>query len=237
MIMGRKPVGTVCYLGGVPALLEKFVWSWGQMIQYNAEIFCNNAQYVHYDRVTFSDHAPARNALAKRFQGDWICYLDTDHQFEPDVIARLYRLMIEHDLDVVTGLYRFKSPPYSPIAYQFNPEGGGGLQPLAHWPDNLELLEVASAGAGCLMIQRRVLNKIKLELQEEPFDRIGTFSEDHSFFKRLHKLAIKAYLAPHVEAQHLTVVAVDKTEEDYTFSLSDPFLMDGFTNNPVAKIL
>ena len=230
-MLGRKPIGTVCYLGGVPAILERFVWSWGQMIQYNAEIFCKDTEFVHYDRVTFSDHAPARNALAGRFMGDWLCYLDTDHCFEPDIVARLYRLLDYHDLDVVTGLYRFKKSPCSPVAFNMNPDSDNALQPLATWPDDLDLIQIDAAGAGCLMIRRHVLDRIRMELKQEPFDRKDNLSEDHSFFKRLRELEIKAYLAPKIEAQHLRVEAVDKAEDASALSLSNPIPVEGYRND------
>ena len=101
MLLGRKAIGTVAYMGGLPAVLEAFTWSWGQMIQYNQEVFCEGSEYIHYERTTISDHAPARNNLVTKFVGDWLIQMDTDHQFEPDIVARMVKLANLHELDVL----------------------------------------------------------------------------------------------------------------------------------------
>ena len=203
MIYGRMPMGTVSYMGGVPAVYEQFCWSWGQFIQYNEEFLCDNKKYIHYDRATFSDHAPARNSLVQKALGDWLFMLDTDHVFEPDILHRLLTSMTEADIDVITGMYQFKKKPYSPVVYGKNVQGN--TQALIFWSEEAKLFRIEAAGAGCLLVKRKVFDRIRNELGKEPFDRIEGYSEDHSFFKRLKELDIKAFCDPRVECNHVVV--------------------------------
>lgn len=213
MLLGRKAIGTVSYMGGLPALLEKFCWSWGQMLQFNAETFSEGTDYIHYMRSTISDHAPARNNLAAKFLGDWLVMLDTDHEFDPDVVARLVRLADTYEIDVLSGVYQMKNPPHVPVLFQWVKLAEGneelGLQPMVAWDKRAKILQIGSAGGGCLFIRRKVFDAIATEWPNEgAFDKINPFSEDHSFFIRCRKLGIKAYAAMDVHCNHLRVVPV-----------------------------
>ena len=203
MPIGRKPIGTIGYLGGVPAVLEEFCWSFGQLVEFNAEQIETPQSYIHYDRVKYSDHAPARNALVRQMKGNWLLQLDTDHQFEPDLLARILRLYQEAGVRVISGLYRFKRPPYAPVAF-----GGDNGTPILEWAPGLELFEITGAGAGCLFVERSVFDEIATKCKCEPFDRLPGTSEDHSFFRRCKECDIKTYLAPNIEFDHLTVSRV-----------------------------
>ena len=212
MLLGTRAIGTVAYLGGVPAVLEEFCWSFSQLLIFSRETLCSPTQHIHASRVKFSDHAPARNALASGFLGEWLLQLDCDHSFDPDLLVRMLDLMNSADIDVLTGLYRYKAPPHSPVLFQREVEDGL-LRPVAKWePLDIRLFEVAAAGAGCLLVRRRVFDAI-WETGEEPFDRIHPMSEDLSFFERLRKLGIKSYVAPHIECGHLIAKPVGEEEQ------------------------
>jgi len=211
-VVGKKPIGTVAYMGGVLSVPEPFCFSLAQMVQYNSEYLCDAGEYVHYDRATVSYHAFARNTLCDRFQGDWLLMLDTDHVFDPDICARMVYLMNKHNVEVLTGIYQYKSEPHSPVLYQKSKDGNA-FEMIGKWDDNCELFEIASSGGGCLLIKKSVIKRIKEELREGAFDITPPFSEDHSFFKRLEKLNIKAYCAPGIESSHLKYKEI--TMQDY----------------------
>jgi len=213
VINGNKPIGTAAYLGGVFAVPEVFCWSWGQMVQYNAEYLCEPGQFVHYERAKASYHTFARNTLVDLIKGDWLLMLDTDHQFEPDIVARMLSLLDNLKIDVLTGLYCYKSPPYAPVLYQSNTKLDC-FEPIVDWDQQVKCFEIASAGAGCLMVRKSVFDRIKDELHESPFDVSHPFSEDHSFFRRLQKLGIKAYCAPNIESHHLQIKPISYSEMD-----------------------
>jgi GT2 family glycosyltransferase len=181
------------------------------MRQFSQEALCQEGEYIHADRARVSLHDTARNHLADSMRGDWLLMLDTDLEFEPDLCARMVRVMMQYDLDVVTGIYCFKSYPYGPILYYWNEETER-TEPISDWEKTgtQELFEIGAAGGGCLLIRRRVFDRIKAELGERPFDRVpaknwkgATHGEDHSFFRRLRSLDIKAWCAWKIHAYHL----------------------------------
>jgi hypothetical protein len=210
MLLTKKIIGTIAYMGGVPAVLEPFCWAWGQLVQYNSEYMCNPGEVVHYDKSTVSFHAFARDSVADRVLGDWLLMLDTDHAPEPDLAARMFRKMTEYDCDVLTALYMHKIQPYSPVIYQYN---GKGFEPIAAWHSKAKAFQVDSAGAGALMIRKRVFERIRQGLPgESPFGITAPFGEDHSFFLRLHKLGIKTFAVPGIESPHLEIRKVRLTD-------------------------
>src|SRR5262245_49717955 len=113
-MIGRKAIGTVGYLGGLMSVPEEFNWAWGQMIQYNSEYLAESNEYVHMARAKVSYHAAARNSLVDQMLGDWLLQLDTDHKFDPDMLARMLFQMDRHQVDVLTAVYVSKSYPHFP---------------------------------------------------------------------------------------------------------------------------
>lgn len=210
MLYGKRILGTVAYMGGVMTIPERFTWSWGQMVQWNSEYFCNPGEIVWYDRATMSYHSAARNSIVDKMRGDWLLMLDTDHSFEPDICARMLNIMDDADIDVLTGIYQYKNPPYAPVVYR---KVGDGFATVGDWSDGLTAFEIGSAGGGCLLVRKHVYDRIRDELDEGPFDIDHPYSEDHSFFRRLDKLGIKAYCTPKIQCHHLEVREIGL--EDY----------------------
>ena len=230
MLLGSKALGTCAVMGGVPAVLSKFAWSLVRLMIFSRETLCGPVQHIHFDPVDFSDHSPARNVLAGRFLGDWLLMLDCDHDFEPDLLVRLLDVLQSlPDCAALTALYRFKSPPHSPVLYAWGEKEQ--LQPIASWtPKDVRAFEIGAAGGGCLLIRRETLEAVQ-DSGEQPFDRLPGYSEDLSFFLRLKRLRLKAYCAPQLEARHLRVAAVE--EADYAacaadLSVSEPFAVTAF---------
>lgn len=213
-------------MGGIPAVLEQFCWSFAQLVAFNAEAINNNTDHVHYNRVTYSDHGPARNKLAAEMLGSWILMLDTDHQFEPDLLSRILRLADDTGAQVISGLYRFKMPPHSAVAYAVGDDTQ--QQPIMSWPDELELFETSATGGGCLWFTREIYDELIEKYRCGPFDRFQGLSEDHSFFKRCRDTNIKTYLAPKIEAQHLRIVPVTESDCDSDFVDTKQLSVGGF---------
>ena len=225
MIFSSKPLGTIAYLGGIIAVPEPFLWSMVQCIQWCNEYLCEPGWHIHLDRAKVSYHAYARNSLIERMQGDWLLMLDTDHQFEPDLPGRLLKRMQSYDVDVISAMYQMKDPPHVPVMYQR--QENGFFAPIGYW--EVQMQEIGSAGAGCLLVKRRVFDRIRSELGENSFDIIPPFSEDHSFFQRLHKLGIKAYGAMNVECNHLQLRPITLSDFDReAVKLGERYEVGGF---------
>lgn len=218
MLIGKKTIGTVAFLGGMEFIHRRFAWSLLQMSQFNNEYVCKPGEIVHYDHATVSYHSYARNSLIERIHGDWLLMLDTDHSFEPDLLSRMLRLMDAYEIDVLTGLYQYTSPPYSPVLY-WHDDPDEGYDGIGDWEEGMEIIQVKSAGGGCLLVRKSVYERIQAELNEAPFDIIHPFSEDHSFFRRLEKLDIKAYFAPEIHYPHLQTREVTLDDFDRNLPL------------------
>lgn len=210
MLIQNEVIGTVAYMGGLHTTLEEFTWCWGQLIQFNYEYLLRPRQTIYYDRSRVSFHSLARNGLARHMQGEWILMLDTDHQFEPDILVRMLRVMEEFKCDVLTALYENKGFPHPPVIYEWDEQAHPRV--IGDWPEGLRGFPIKSAGAGSLLIKRTVFDRINSELQEDPFDILGKDGEDHSFFKRCQKLGIRTFVAPHIESYHLALKPISRRD-------------------------
>ena len=222
----NHPIGTVGIMAGVWAVPVDFAWSFAMMVQHNAEAMCEPGKYVHYARATMSYHSFARNFLAQSFLGDWLLMLDTDHVFDPDIAVRMVHRMEAIDADVLTGVYQYKSPPHGPVVYTKVEGEERGYAPITDWkvPEG-GLIRVYSAGGGCLLVRRRVFDRIEKELGEQPFMERDGMSEDHSFFKRLELLGISAFCDFRIQSPHLTTRTITLDDYDRVGIASGDFVL------------
>lgn len=197
MLIGKKTIGTIAYMGGVMALPEPFVWSWTQMIQYNSEFLENEQERIHYNRATVSYHSFARNSLVDSMQGDWLLMLDTDHQFEPDIALRMLNKMNTYNIDVLAAPYLYKSSPHPPVLYGYDTKKKEKYI-IADWDkeNNPEIMPIYGAGAGCLMVRKKVFDEILVKtglLSEKKIDTLE-LEESLNFIKYYFSHYDKAWL-------------------------------------------
>lgn len=215
MLIQKHCLGTVAYMGGTPAILERFMWSFLNLSLYSNRYMTSTNTYIHYDRSRISYHAKARNELTTTMKGDWILMLDADHEPEPDLLTRMHRIFQKHKLMVLSGIYQVKQYPYPPLLYKWSKDQTQ-FELISSFdnPDKAEIFEIDAAGAGCLLIRRMVIYRILNELKERPFDpriqRDGKLplSEDLSFFQRCADLKIKCYVAANIESPHLELTPI-----------------------------
>ncbi len=212
MLTMTNYLGTVARMGGIPAILSEFVDSFTDMMQWNAQFLVQPGEHIYYPPPPkCSVHDLSRNMLAESFRGDWLLQLDSDHEFEPDLVGRLLNIAEQTKADVVVGMYQFRMHPHSPVLYRRLEDG---FYPLVEWDRRATAMIVDSAGGGCLLARRKVFDRIRNELGEKPFARYEELSEDHSFFLRLRKLEIPVVCAPKVECHHLQVKPVSLSDYD-----------------------
>lgn len=204
LLLEKHCLGTVGYMGGIPAMMNKFVHSIVDMIQYNAMFLCGQDEYIHYTSASTTYHEMARNELVKNMRGAWLLQLDTDHAFAPDLLERLLFRMCKYGSDVISGIYQYKHPPHMPIATIWAQEGEiGPCQQLQSWNPKADILEVGTVPGGCLLVKRDVFDRILKETGNNPFDMVPGLSEDYSFCKRLKDLGIPVHLTTKVECHHI----------------------------------
>jgi GT2 family glycosyltransferase len=209
LLFAKKPIGTVAYIGQ-PIGFEQFHWSFTQLVQFCYEYACPPGMYVHTDRSLGSGQIVARNELVAKMQGEWLLQLDTDHDFEPDLALKMLQLFEANNLDVLVGLYCYKQKPHNPVIFQYN-EAKQEYNNIIGWKagPELKLLPVHAAGAGCLLVRRRVFDRLIKEFGGAmPFSQIPGSSylyDDFNFAEKCRKLGIKIWCAPNIEAKHLGI--------------------------------
>ena len=219
MLMQKRPIGTIAYVGrGSNA--EDFTWAWSQLVQYTFEhlsMFCNpEKETIYVLRGSRSGQYFTRNWLAQAQLGDWVLMLDNDHTFEPDLLWRMLRVFNRPDfpIDVLCGLYQYRGSPYNPVLYHYDEKVEGYVH-ITHQAttEPLQIGRIGAAGGGHLMVRRRVFDRIRDEMKQKPFNPYDPWGEDFAFFERLRVLGIPVWCCPDIQSYHLRVE--ETTMEDF----------------------
>lgn len=212
MLIGKRTVGTIARMSGGLTEPAPFIKSWQEMIQYNYEYLINPyEEQINYIEATVSYHSFARDGLIDQMKGDWILMLDTDIAFDPDIAARMLNKMDTHGIDVLIGIYPYKGEPHVPVLYGYNPKTKNRFV-LGDWSEEADVQECDGAGAGCLMIRKTVVDKIKKKTKTSLFAIKEPFSEDNSFFLRCREAGVKVYFSNSIQVRHLIYreLSIDK---------------------------
>lgn len=148
-------------------------------------------------------NSACEDVLKHGFQ--WLFFLDDDVIPPPDVFARLVR----HDRDVVSGLYYRRQEPICPVAMTIDAQGQ--TQWVTSWNPPECLLDVDLVGAGCLLIHRRVLERVPrpwFEWQigkEDPAAPKGrsAMSEDFAFCVNAKRAGFTVHLDTSIRCDHV----------------------------------
>jgi Glycosyl transferase family 2 len=227
-MIGRKTIGTIAHMSGGLELPSPFVKSWADMIQYNYEYLVQPTERILYIEAGVTYHSLARDTLVDEMRGDWMLMLDTDIAFEPDIAARMLNKMDKYDIDVLVGMYPYKGLIHAPVLYGYNPKKKKTFI-IGDWNKKMDIIQIHSAGAGCLMVRKEVFEAIK-KTGTSPFAIMEPYSEDNSFFERLAKLKIKAYFSPNISVRHLVYneLSIEKDFLPYKYKSVDKIDVESF---------
>jgi GT2 family glycosyltransferase len=141
---------------------------------------------------------------------DYVFWMDSDMQFPADALTRLLRVMTEKDLDIVTGLYFRRIPPYSPVLFDKLEINGveADYSEFQSIPDGL--FEVGGCGFGCVLMKTDVFFDVQSKF-EQMFSPIGRNGEDVAFCWRARQCGYKIWCDPSVECGHVGYSVVDGT--------------------------
>jgi hypothetical protein len=156
--------------------------------------------------------AKSRNIQVQHFlnntDDDWLFIVDSDEYVTQDAFNKLVDAADKDLYPVVSGLCfaaTFPDPDtLQPVPAIFRFDEKVGLVPFFEYPKN-SLVEIHSAGTGCLMIHRSVLEHMQKAFekftgpdwawfQDGPIqdgDRISWISEDLMFSKKLNELGYR----------------------------------------------
>lgn len=163
----------------------------------------------------------ARNTLAKKAiedKCDRILWLDSDMDFQPDLMKRL-SADLDEGYEFVSGLYFKRKAPIQPVIYQevgyYTHPDKNEVTPVAlcyeDYPKD-EIFEVKGCGFGAVMMTVDLMERVVAEFGA-PFSPILGFGEDLSFCKRVTHIGGKMYCDSRVKLGHVGQGTI--TEETY----------------------
>lgn len=158
-------------------------------------------------RATNYNAAFSRNELIDKMEGNWICFLDDDHAFEPDALMRL----LDRNIGIVGALYARRYPPHETVAYKrVNVDDNTGE--LFTWQDfdsMSGLIEVAAVGSGMFLVRREVLEAMPKAPFRITMPKINQWIDEAVWFCHLAQRAgFKVHMDLDVSLAHLTETLV-----------------------------
>lgn len=178
------------------------------------------------DRRNGANLSPGRNWVAATFlaetEADWLLFLDADMVFEPDLLDRLVEAADPLERPVVSGLYFGRSEDGTPFPQMY------ALVEAAERPGEVisarfedypkGLVEVFGAGAGCMLIHRRVLELMRERAADPVFPWFqetsainGRYtSEDLTFCHRVRELGLPVYVDTRIVCGHSKDLVIDE---------------------------
>ena len=163
----------------------------------------------------------ARNTLAKQAvtEGyDRVLWLDSDMDFQPDLLQKLSEDMDE-GRELVSGIYFKRKAPVKPVIYKslgyYKNEDESGVTPVAvsyeDYPRD-SIFPIAACGFGGVLVTTDLIKRVgdKFGL---PFSPIMGFGEDLSFCSRVTELGVEMFCDSRVKMGHVGLGTI--TEEVY----------------------
>ena len=153
----------------------------------------------------------ARNQLAKRAVDggfDRILWLDSDMQFEPDLMERL-SADLDEGRDMVSGLYFTRRKDPKPVIYSrcgiFRSEDGTDVRPIVeHFTDypRDQVFQIEACGFGAVMMNTSLIERV-INTFGQPFAPIYGFGEDLSFCLRCQELGVPMFCDSRAKLGHV----------------------------------
>lgn len=119
---------------------------------------------------------------------DWVLFLDDDHVLPPATLTKL----LAADKPIVSALYTQRQAPFNPVLMDYERPDGQFLWKQLN-PTEKGLIEVAAAGAGCLLVRREVF-----EALQPPYWTLGqinpaSWGDDLHFCSRVRAAGFPIY--------------------------------------------
>ena len=153
----------------------------------------------------------SRNDLAThaiQIYADYVMWFDSDMVFKPDTMVRMLDTMQKNDIDILTGLYFRRVPPYSPVLFdKLEMRGEACLwSEFKTIPEGL--FEVGGCGFGCVLMKTDVFFDVQSRFGNM-FAPIANTGEDLAFCWRARNCGYKIVCDPSVICGHVGYSVVD----------------------------
>lgn len=153
----------------------------------------------------------SRNDLATKsiqMDADFVFWLDSDMVFRPDTLVTMLKTIQENDIDILTGLYFRRVPPYSPVIFD-KLKMNGNVCEWSEFKDIPEgLFEVGGCGFGCVLMRTDVFLDVQSRFGNM-FAPMGNNGEDLAFCMRARECGFKIICDPSVICGHVGYSVVD----------------------------
>ena len=153
----------------------------------------------------------SRNDLATQaiqMDADYVFWLDSDMVFKPDTLVRMMDTIRNEDIDILTGLYFRRVPPYTPVLFDKLDIRGN----ICSWSEFHEipggLFEVGGCGFGCVLMKTDVFFDVQSK-HGNMFAPIANNGEDIAFCWRARDCGFKIFCDPSVICGHVGYSVVD----------------------------
>lgn len=138
-----------------------------------------------------------------------VFFIDDDVLIPSDALMKL----LNHNKDIVTGLYLMRNFPHRPIIFNKAEANGSCHHHFLNGNGN-DLIEIVAAGLGCCLIKTEVFKKL-----EKPWVRLGQLEMDHwcddiDFFRRARDAGFKSYCDTTIKAGHISTVTLWPHQQD-----------------------
>lgn len=154
----------------------------------------------------------ARNSLATAAiekDVDFVFWLDSDMVFKEDTLVRMMDTLQKNDLDILTGLYFRRVPPYSPVLFDqldMQEDDTCNFSEFTTIPD--KLFEVGACGFGCVLMRSDVFLDVQSRFGNM-FAPIANNGEDVAFCWRARQCGFKIWCDPTIVCGHVSTTVVD----------------------------
>ena len=154
----------------------------------------------------------SRNALATQAiscEADLVLWLDSDMEFDPDILERMIETMQAGDYDILTGLYFRRVYPYSPVLFdQLDIDGE-----VCYWSEFKQIpekpFEVGGCGFGCVLMKPDVFIDVQGRFGNM-FAPIANNGEDIAFCWRARQCGYKIFCDPSINPGHVGYSTIDR---------------------------
>lgn len=166
----------------------------------------------------------SRNELAKqaiKMGADYVFWLDSDMVFEADTLKQMLKTMDENKLDMLSGVYYRRNPPYTPVLFnklETSDEEKVDFSEFEKIPEGI--FEVGGCGFGCVLMKTDVLISV-LGRFRTFFNPMKGAGEDLAFCIRARECGYKIYADSSISLGHCSHSIVTKQFfEAYSLGLS-----------------
>ena len=149
--------------------------------------------------------AKSRNILINAAQEQdctHILFIDDDMTYPADGLVKL----LEHDVEVVSGLYLSRSYPHQSVVFDLADDEGKTC-PM-YLVDKPYLKPIVAAGFGFLLVKMSVFDKL-----EKPYVRLGEMDneewcDDIGFCKRMREAGVNMFCDLNIQCGHMGTVTI-----------------------------